>query len=66
MVTPLPSSPHFVLRLDWASLPWKIAEAREAEALDEDGRVLWRSPITKEDGRGVLSCDSGVFAYRLR
>jgi hypothetical protein len=66
MVTPLPSSPHFVLRLDWDSLPWKVAEAREAEALDEDGRVLWRSPITKEGSRVVLSCDSGVFAYRVR
>ncbi len=66
VLTPLPNSPAFTLRLRWAQLPWKLAEPKDAEALDQEGRVLRRVPLESRAGEIQLTCEPDVFAYRLR
>jgi hypothetical protein len=66
MVTPLPESPHFVMSIDWASLPWKLPGVQNVEAIDEDNRVLWSVPVSKQGDQILLTCEPNVFAYRLQ
>ena len=66
LLTPLPESARFTARIRWDSIPRKLQKSRQAEALDEEGRVLRRVPVREENGEVVLDCDPGVFAYRLR
>jgi hypothetical protein len=66
VLTPLPLSPRFTARLRWSALPWKAAEPRSAEALDENGRVVRTVQLSKEGGEIVLQTEPEVFAYRLR
>jgi hypothetical protein len=66
VVTPLPESARFTARVRWNSLPWKLREPREAEAIDEAGKVLRRIPVQGQNGEVALDCDPAVFAYRLR
>ncbi|MBI4877597.1 MAG: hypothetical protein HY822_23445, partial [Acidobacteria bacterium] len=65
-LTPLPASPAFSVRLRWNELPWKLARAAGAEALDENGAVLRRFPLKDEAGAVALETRAGEFAYRLR
>jgi hypothetical protein len=46
-------------------LPWKLPKLAYVETLDEEEQVLAREPITHQDGRIVVTCEPGVFAYRL-
>jgi hypothetical protein len=66
VLTPLPESARFTARVRWNSLPWKLREPREAEAIDEAGKVLRRVPVHTQNGEVALDCDPAVFAYRLR
>lgn len=61
LLTPLPASGRFRVRIDTAALPWKVAPPRGAEALDDKGAVLKRLALDR-DG---LTCEPGVFQYRL-
>ena len=65
-LTALPFSPAFAVRLRWQDLPWKLNQPKEAEALDEDGRVLRRTPLEAGGGEIRLTCEPDVFRYRLR
>lgn len=65
-LTPLPFSPAFTVRIRWADLPWKLREAKEAEAVGEDGQVLRRVPIRKSGDEVELTCEPDVFQYRLQ
>lgn len=65
LVTPLPASPAFEVRLRWNELPWRLPAPAAAEALDEDGRAVRRLSVKLERGELVLHCEPGVFAYRL-
>ena len=65
-VTPLPdSAASFQIAIRWTALPWRLPEAAHVEAIDEESGVLARHPIHGEDGRVVLDCEPGVFAYRV-
>jgi hypothetical protein len=66
ILTPLPESARFTARFRWNSLPWKLREPREAEVIDEAGKVLRRVPVHGEKGTVTLDCDPLVSAYRLR
>jgi hypothetical protein len=55
---PLPDSGGFSVRLPGKSLA-------RAEAIDEDGALLRTATLHKEGEEAVLSCEPGVFAYRL-
>ena len=65
VLTPLPESGKLTARIDVAKLPWSMSPPREAEAVDEDGKVLRRVPLRSQDGSVVLECEPGVFAWRL-
>jgi hypothetical protein len=65
-VVPLPNSPAFETRILWKVLPWSIAVPREAETLDENGRVISRVAFKIQAGAVVLDTKAGVFAYRFR
>ena len=66
LLTPLPSSPFFTVRLRWSGLPWKMPIPREVEAIDESGMPVRRAPVEAEGDTIVMQCEPGVFAYRLR
>ncbi len=67
MITPLPNDGQDAIEtcLDWAKLPWKLPEPTHVEVIDESGKAIGREPIHREGGQIVLSCQPGVFAYRL-
>jgi hypothetical protein len=65
LVTPLPDSPYFALSIDWKALPWNMVEPKRLEALDEDDRILWSTPVSLSSGRVQFTCEPGIFAYRL-
>lgn len=65
-VIPLPNSLPFELRLRWRQLPWRLTEPSVAQALDEEGRVIREVPVRIAGGELHLSCEPGVFGYRLR
>lgn len=60
LVAPLPSGSAFDLRMKTGLKPVST------EALDENGNVLRAAPFRFEDGELVLTCESDVFAYRIR
>ncbi len=64
-LTPLPGGPKFTARLRWKDLPWPLPDPRRAEALDEEGDVLRRVPLQRDGDELLLTCEPGVFAYRL-
>jgi hypothetical protein len=66
MLTLLPASVRFEVRLRWNELPWRSAEPNLAEALDENGAVVGKATLEKRGGELVLACEPNVFAYRLR
>ncbi len=63
---PLPGSRPFAVRLRWKDLRWTARAPRQAEALDENGRVLSRAESRSEGEELILTCEPNVFAYRLR
>lgn len=64
-VTALPGNDPFTVKLRWNRLPWKVAEPRQAQALDEGGRVVGRAPVGRDGDAIVLKYQAGVFAYEL-
>mgnify|MGYP000285992055 CR=1 FL=1 len=66
ILTPLPASPAFEVELAWTKLPWKSPEPARAEALDIEGKVLRTVPLARNGADLRLTCEAGVFAYRLR
>ena len=66
LLTPLPGCPAFTVRLD-KKCAWLKDNAlpRQAECLSEDGKALHAVPLKEEGDVFVLSCEPGVFAYRL-
>jgi hypothetical protein len=64
-LTPLPSSPSFTVSIRWRDLPWKLAEPNEMEAVDEDGRILRRVPLSLTDGEVRITSEPDVFSYRI-
>jgi hypothetical protein len=65
-LTPLPAGLPFTARIRWSDLPWKLPEPKEAEAVDQDGRVVRRQPVSLSGREIQLACEPGVFAYRFR
>ena len=63
---PLPASPAFTAGIRWQALPWKLKQPKEAEAVDQEGRVLRRVPVKMSEGEIQLTCEPDAFAYRLR
>jgi hypothetical protein len=66
VLTPLPSSEEFTVRLKSADLPWKVAAPTTAEAIDEGGKVIATAALKAEGGTTTLMCVPNVFAYRLK
>jgi hypothetical protein len=66
LITPLPESEAFDVRLHWSSLPASLPQPRVAEAMDAHRAVLRRLDLRKDEGDIALHCEPGVFAYRLR
>lgn len=64
-LTPLPAGSAFTARIRWQGLPWKLKEPKEAEAVDQDGRILRRVPLKMSEGEIQLTCQPDVFTYRL-
>lgn len=64
-LTLLPDSGPVQLRFQWGQLPWKLPLARQAQVLDEDGKVLRDAQIAVKDGWVSFTSDPGVFGYRL-
>ncbi|MHB1034423.1 MAG: glycoside hydrolase family protein [Pirellulales bacterium] len=64
-LTPLPDGPKFTVHLRVAALPWRLPELTRIESLGEDGRVLKTEPVRRERDAIVVTCEPGVFAYRL-
>ena len=65
-VTPLPAGLSFTARIRWSDLPWKLREPKEVEAVDQDGRVVQRQPVSLSGGEVQLTCEPAIFAYRFR
>jgi hypothetical protein len=67
LVTPLPQKlgPPFAARLRWDRLPWGLAPPGHVEALDADGKVLWRAEARLQQGLILISGPAETFAYRL-
>ena len=66
VVTGLPESGDFTLKLHWSQLPWKLSAPRVTEALDEDGNVISTEDLAGSAGSIVLNYKGRVFQYRLR
>lgn len=65
LITPLPDSLAFTVRVRWDRLPWRLPTPKQVEALDEDGKVLETVALEEEDSRVLLYCQPGTFAYKL-
>ncbi|MHC4251054.1 MAG: hypothetical protein ACYS9X_18185 [Planctomycetota bacterium] len=65
LVTPLPGSARFDVRIAWGELPWRLPEPRSVEAISETGEVLSRGPVGRRGHEVAVTCEPGVFAYRL-
>lgn len=66
LITPLPYSPQFEMRILWSALPWQLKNPQTVEELDEEGNVLRSYPIRWEGDVVVLTIRPRIFAYRLR
>ena len=65
LITPLPKSRQFSVCLKAAQLPCEAPQPKLAQALNEDSAVLKSTPLHKEGDIITLTCEPGVFAYRL-
>jgi hypothetical protein len=65
LVTPLPGSARFDVRIAWGELPWRLPDPRRIEAVSETGEVLSRVRAEREEREVSVTCERGVFAYRL-
>lgn len=66
IITPLPNTPEFNMRITWSSLPLQVKRAEMVEEMDESENVLASYPLQWEGDTAVLAIRPGVFAYRLR
>lgn len=67
LVTPLPNpgKAKVTARIRWAQLPWKLPEPTHVEAIGDDGRVLRREPVRREEDGMALTFELGAFGYRF-
>ncbi|MCC6857626.1 MAG: hypothetical protein IT158_03640 [Bryobacterales bacterium] len=65
VLTPLPESGAFEVHIRWSVLPWKGPLPSRIEAVDESGRTIRRVSLATANGEVSLTCEPGVFAYRL-
>ena len=67
IVTPLPGerAPVFDVEIDWVEMKLNLPEPNRVEALDEEGKVLATKPVSVKEGTVTITCEPGVFAYRL-
>jgi len=67
VVTPLPfdGGPEFEVAIRWAALPRRLPEPSAVVVVGEDGGLLERQPVRRQEGMVVLQCRPGVFSYRL-
>lgn len=65
VVTPLPNSPAFSVRLNPAALPWNLGDLNTATTVSESGETLNQTPINRTDGAITLPCEPEVFQCRL-
>ena len=66
LITALPESSGFTVKVRWSELPWKLRTPHVAEALDEDGNVLGTDSLALSGGIIALKYHTGMFQYRLR
>jgi hypothetical protein len=67
-ITPLPQSSggHFVARLRWDRLPWKLPEPQSVERLGIDGQVLGKEPVRRDSDAAVpITIPAAEFAWRI-
>ena len=67
VLTPLPAEkgPRATVRIRPAALEWNLGPLNTVEALDIDGKVLSKRPVTIKDGELELLMEPGVFQYRV-
>ena len=67
VITPLPGerAPAFVVELAWEKLAWKLPTPTRIEAIGDDGKVISAEPLSVAEGTVRVTCQPGVFAYRL-
>lgn len=65
IITPLPEGREFALHIHWDALPWPLPRPSTLEALSETGDILVRGSPSWEGDTMRLSCQPGVFFYRL-
>jgi hypothetical protein len=67
VVTPLPAAlgPKCGVRIEPARLPWRLPRLAHVEAIGEDGRSAGRRPAVRDGDAIVVTCEPGVFAYRV-
>ena len=66
LITPLPDSPQFEMRLLWDKLPWQLKKVEMVEELDDKGNILSNYNLQWENNTAVFTIKPGVFAYRLK
>jgi hypothetical protein len=66
LLTPLPLSQRFQVRLRWNDLPWRVPQPHTVEAVDENGTILRQIVFKKSESELRFDCEAGVFAYRIR
>ena len=64
-VRPLPDSPEFTVRIDWAKLPWALPAPGSVHAIGFDGKPLYREAVQRDGEVVLLTCAPDVFEYRL-
>lgn len=64
VVTPLPESGAFSVRLTWQELPWRLAIPTTGEAIDESGRIIAGISLAGDD-EVAFEVPAGVFSVRL-
>jgi hypothetical protein len=62
---PQPDGPAFSVAIRWPALPWKLPEPTHVQALDEEDKVLSSKGVERNGEAITLTCEPGVFQYRL-
>jgi hypothetical protein len=71
VITPLPGARErnrrFEVTVRPSALPWPVAlaEPTQVEAVADDGKVLTRTPARRQGETVSVTCEPGVFQYRL-
>ena len=65
LVTPLPESPAFSVRMGTASLPGSLPAYSKVESLSAPETVSGSTPVALGETPSDFNCEPGVFAYRF-